>query len=276
MAKALPEPPIRRYRGLTVAEWLTAGVGLGSVVIGIGSLAVAWLTYENGKDTRDIKRAIASLTTLAEQTKRQADNSAGQLAVLRDQVGETRRQTTAIEASATANAKSAEAQRKAADIDVSTTRAALTLSDPNIFLYSGEIDENATILVKIRPEFSNIGSTSIYLGAGEYHIFIGGGLPAVPPNTPTNRFGGANDLVSQPHSTFGPTDPIEFRITKAESNEIEAGRDNVYIYGFINFTDFLQKRGKYCFAYRVSFQKQHILTQSTGGPAYHCAGYAVH
>jgi hypothetical protein len=63
---------------LTVNEWLT-------FLVGAGSLIVSALTYKNASDTSDLKNAVRNLTNLAQETKRQADNSLGQLTEMRSE-----------------------------------------------------------------------------------------------------------------------------------------------------------------------------------------------
>jgi hypothetical protein len=279
MAKAPPEPPVRRYSGLTIAEWLTAGVGLGSALIGAGSLAVAWLTFETGKDTRDLKRAIGSLTDLAAQTKRQADNTSGQLAVLRDQVGEAKKQTaaisqqtTAIKASADANIQSAGAQKRAADIGASAARAAVTLSDTGMTGFDPTNIKDGKIQVVMRPQFSNVGGTSISLGLSTVVFSIGQSLPAVPNFAGAVPFGGGNELVVLPRSTFGPAVNIPYGLKKELVDDIVAHKSRVFVFGVINYTDAAQAPGRFCYAYEVQIENgAGKYFHQTGGPAYHCA-----
>jgi hypothetical protein len=51
---------------LTVSEWLT-------FLVGVGSLVVSFLTYKNATDTSDLKAAVGNLTSLATESRRQAD-----------------------------------------------------------------------------------------------------------------------------------------------------------------------------------------------------------
>lgn len=62
----------RRFPGnLAVNEWLT-------LLIGIGSLVVSYLTYKNAADTSDLKSAVINLTSLASDARRQADATQAQ------------------------------------------------------------------------------------------------------------------------------------------------------------------------------------------------------
>lgn len=65
---------------LSLSEWLTFWVGSGSLCVGIASLVVSCLTYQNAADTSDLKAAVANLTNMAADTHRQADTAQGQLA----------------------------------------------------------------------------------------------------------------------------------------------------------------------------------------------------
>jgi hypothetical protein len=72
------EPSPRGFlRRLTINEWLT-------FLVGVGSLFVSYLTYKNAADTSDLKGAVQNLTNLAVDTTRQADASQEQLKVLKD------------------------------------------------------------------------------------------------------------------------------------------------------------------------------------------------
>jgi len=91
----------RNFLGrLSINEWLTFFVGLGSLVI-------SYFTYQNAADTKDIKDAVSNLSTLATQTKRQADFTKGQLDQVRreadavsGQLDEMKKQTGAFQKSA--------------------------------------------------------------------------------------------------------------------------------------------------------------------------------
>jgi hypothetical protein len=71
-------PPRNFLRRLTVNEWLT-------LLVGVGSLAVSFLTWRTVADTSDIKAAIRNLSDLAVQTERQADAASGELAEMREE-----------------------------------------------------------------------------------------------------------------------------------------------------------------------------------------------
>jgi hypothetical protein len=63
---------------LSVNEWLT-------FLVGLGSLFVAALAYRNAADNSDIRDAIRNLSELASQAQRQADATNRQVAEMRDE-----------------------------------------------------------------------------------------------------------------------------------------------------------------------------------------------
>lgn len=71
--------PRRFLSRRAVGEWLTA-------LIGLGSLAVSFLTYKNAADTSDLKNAVANLTTLASEARRQADAMRDQAKAMQGQL----------------------------------------------------------------------------------------------------------------------------------------------------------------------------------------------
>ena len=93
-----------RWR-LTANETLT-------LLVGVGALVVSGLTYENSRDTSDIKKAIGNLAALADQTKRQADTQAKQLALLREQRQAVFRQADAAADSAKAALETAQTAKR--------------------------------------------------------------------------------------------------------------------------------------------------------------------
>lgn len=60
------QPPKSLLARLTLSEWLT-------FIVGLGSLAVAILGYVNALDTSVLKSAVSKISDLSAQTKRQAD-----------------------------------------------------------------------------------------------------------------------------------------------------------------------------------------------------------
>lgn len=54
----------------------------------VGMLAVAYATYRVASDTGEIKSAVQNLSSLASETKRQADNSQSQAIIMQQQLSE--------------------------------------------------------------------------------------------------------------------------------------------------------------------------------------------
>ena len=112
-----------KWRRLSLSQKLTLTLAAGSFLASVASVGVAVVAVMVASNTKDIKAAIANLSDLATQTKRQADNTSGQLIALQDQVGEAKAQTKAISAqtdaiknSSDANIKAATAQQRMADV----------------------------------------------------------------------------------------------------------------------------------------------------------------
>lgn len=88
---------------LSTPEWITAISSAAAAFAAIGSLVVASAALRVASDTGDIKRAISTISSLAAQTKRQADNSGMQVAAIVKQFGEMQKQTAALQGSASAS-----------------------------------------------------------------------------------------------------------------------------------------------------------------------------
>jgi len=238
---------------------------------------VAWLTYENGKDTRDIQRAISSLTLLAEQTKRQADATTGQLGVLREQVAEAKKQTkaisqqtTAIKASADAGVKSADAQTRAADISASATRAIVATKELQISGFAAE-PRDGHVRITAKPTFVNVGGSSLRPGVTTFALYLGAELPTVPNFAGATKFGG-NDNTTRPGDIFFPNEMIEYDISPETAKEVVAGRLRVFVYGKVDYTDASAQPGAFCFAYEVQIKNGSAASFiSRGHPAYECS-----
>jgi hypothetical protein len=87
-AKAVEQARPARFLRLTLAEWLTAFVG-------VGTLAVAGLAYLDARNTRDLKDAVEQLRDLAKAETRLANSTAGQLAAMQAEVHQLSRQADA-------------------------------------------------------------------------------------------------------------------------------------------------------------------------------------
>ncbi len=68
-----------------------------NVGVGIGTLLVAIAAYRVASDTSDIKNAVGNISTLATQTKRQADETHNQVVAVQSQADILKRQLAAME-----------------------------------------------------------------------------------------------------------------------------------------------------------------------------------
>ncbi len=283
---------------LSVNEWLT-------FLVGVGSLVVSVFTYLNAADTRDIKGAVSKLAVLAEQTKRQADAQNGQLGVMRDQVAalkdqllEAKAQTKAISAqttkigeqteaikasaasavkSADMQGKTAEAQLKAAQQDEIAAKAAAqaNLPQPNLFGLdiSGLTEKpnnDGMVMVSIKPVFINSGGGSLIQGITIYKVILDDFLPAIPDYSNGLSFGG-NEITVVHGGQFFPnvTQKVAFPVAKA--NDIAGGKRMFVLIGYVVYYDTTRQEHKWCYAYMVKMPKDEPVTwYNIPAPAYHC------
>ena len=175
---------------LTVSEWLTFFVGLGTLLVALGSLSVAYQTYEASRDTRDIKRAIGNLANLAQQTKRQADNSDRQVAILSGQADDQRRQTAAIQSQTVAIGKSsaativsAQAQGVAANTAMRAQAPILALNTLSVSGFSNAADSEGNVTLTVNWSFRNQGGPATIRRVG-IQFQIGKTIPELMPNFP--------------------------------------------------------------------------------------------
>ena len=163
-------PSKRFFQRLTVSEWLT-------FLVGCGSLVVAYLTYLNAADTRDIKLGVKGLAELAHQAsvqaaetkrqadelhtqfaqvKRQADAAEGQLKFLGEQVAEAKAQTKAIAEQTDAAHANADAAQQQLSVMQDAQRAWIKIS-PRI---AGDVEyfmDIGTIGVPFNYSLENVG-----------------------------------------------------------------------------------------------------------------------
>lgn len=154
---------------LKISDRITSLLAFSSLIVAIGSLAVAYLTYKTASDTRDIKQAVRGLADLASQTKRQADAvsrqvnamgnqenimagefgemqtqtadlsaqavaAQGQLSAAKAQTSAISQQTTAIKDSSNAAVRTAGAQIESAQAQTRAAQIAAAAQQPTITL----------------------------------------------------------------------------------------------------------------------------------------------
>ena len=91
-----------RWPKLNTPEWVTALATVAAAVAAIVAVVIAWQTYRVAKDTGELEKAVSTISDLAKQTKRQADDSDSEVKTIGKQFGEMQKQTTAFQTSATA------------------------------------------------------------------------------------------------------------------------------------------------------------------------------
>lgn len=77
------------WRNLNTNERITAFLAAGSLMVGLGSLAVAVMAYRTASDTRDLKSAVSGLAALAKAAQEQARATNSQLAEVKRQADNT-------------------------------------------------------------------------------------------------------------------------------------------------------------------------------------------
>lgn len=108
----------RLLQRLTLSEWLT-------LLVGVGTLAVSILAWRTAADTSDLKDAVRGLAALAGQTKRQADATNAELEIFRRQAESTAAMVTPAQRSADAAVRQLQLQQ---DAFVATERPRITLA----------------------------------------------------------------------------------------------------------------------------------------------------
>lgn len=274
---------------LTVSEWLT-------FLVGVGTLIVSYLTYLNATDTSDIKSAVKGLADLAKQasiqagqTKREADALNTQLGLVSQQVTESKKQTKAISeqtgaikssaasAVSLANAQSqtAQAQLKAAQQDELAAKAAARANLPSLSLQAFDIggltdppQKDGRIKATLRPRFGNNGGTMIAHGG------VIGFFRQLPQklNSSTEFFAFGGNEISIPHGgTLFPTDAHEFEFSQSEAAAILDGSLGFIVAGLLDYADASNQTHQWCFAYVVHAPKgKDAYFIPIGGPEWHC------
>lgn len=248
----------RTVAGLTVAEWLAALLGLGTLLTAVGGLWVSWLTYQNAKDTSDLKAAVGNLAALAEQTKRQADATNGQVALVAEQVRQARKQTeaiseqtTAIKESAEANVSSALAQKRTAELSASATKPEIRLVGVDISGLTLDEVKDGKVSVGLKPQFRNVGGSAINVQESWFVLSIGKKPPTGFNSQGAARFGGTNELVALPSSEFGPSVALPYQLARSDVDDLITGRTTMWLFGDVRFIDTTGALQSFCFVYSV-------------------------
>jgi hypothetical protein len=262
---------------MSLSEWLTFGVGAASLLVSIATIVI---TISN----QDTAKAVARLSDLAEQTKRQADGQAAQIKELKRQSDEVALQTKAISeqteaikssaaaavASSNAEILSSTAQIKASGVAISSRTPQGVLRGIEIEGLDGVPNENGIVSIKVKYWFQNIGGSTLWPGKTSFNLLISSELPLVPDYRGQVYVGG-NELPVQPGQGYGSGEPLVYEITAKDAEGIKNGKTKIYAFGRIEYTDNWKSEYVVCYAYRVSpgtgIEAQ---LRPTGGQAYRC------
>lgn len=277
---------------LSLNEWLTT-------LLGAAALAVSVLTYINSSDTRDIKRAVGDLGTLAQQTgtlaqqtKRQADAVEKQLGrvdsqvgALKEQVAEAKlqtaaisRQTDAITASseaairaAEANVKSADAQKRMADVTTKAQLPSVSLTELTVEGIDGAPDENGQVVFKTNWTFRNTGGGAFKAKDVEFGLWIG---PAISPQMPQGIHVAGNDYVisNSLTSSFSLKEPFDLRFPAGSRDLLKTGAAHLFFWAKFKYEeDGSGLPHTKCFGEEVYVRKGEATGfRPAGGMAYRC------
>jgi hypothetical protein len=290
---ALSEGSNDRPSRLTVNERLTFLVGAGSMIVGVGSLIVSFLTYRNAADTTELKAAIGNLSDLATQTKRQADGTHEQLAAvreqvsaLRDQAQEAKRQTAAIASqteaikvsseaavrSADANISAANAQRRMAEVTAQAQRPDIDLTDLTISGLNEEPNKDGFIMPLVTWKFRDYGGSPVTVKDVVLGYWVAAALPEKMPEG--TSIDGAETVISNVStSAFFPAVPIYFTVSKEQKDAIDKGGSNIFFFARFEYVDNMKEEHYRCFGRKFILRDgASNFAVPSGGPAYQCAG----
>lgn len=234
--------------------------------------------------------AIAKLATLADQTKRQADATSGQLGFLKQQVAEAKAQTKAISdqttaikrsaisaiQSAQALVQSADAQTKAANAATIAANAAAAAERPGIAItdatmhgLKGEPRKDGTVDVTFNYQFTNIGGSPWTMIDNAQTIIVEKELPPIPDYSKAYHFKGDGLVI--PKGQFAHLmEDIHLGITKEQAIDINARTRFVFVYGIFTYGVFGTEH-KYCYAFMLPIVDGNSTRFiEAGSAAYHC------
>jgi hypothetical protein len=301
MTETNPAPPpapsadkagvLKAWTRLDINERLTAVLAAGALLTGVGSLTVSFLAWRTAADTTDIKAAISNLSTLATETKRQANGIHDQLGAMKDQVGAMRdqvgalkeqvgeaklqtkaisEQTTAIKATSDANVRSAQAQQRMADITATAQTPAVALRELKVEGLDAEPDKEGMVPFKLFWRFADTGGSSFTAKRIIYGLFAG---KALPDKMPEGIVFDGQEVVVTPAitSAFAPASPLELRMGKDMRDNVTKHGSKLFFFARFEYEDTLGALHARCFG------REFILKGSSsdfaipsGGPAYQC------
>ena len=266
-----------KWRRLSLSQKLTLTLAAGSFLASVASVGVAVVAVMVASNTKDIKAAIANLSDLATQTKRQADNTSGQLIALQDQVGEAKAQTKAISAqtdaiknSSDANIKAATAQQRMADVTAKAQTPNIDLSELRVDGLKGA-PEDGWVPIKLFWRFRNTGGSALTTKKVMYGLTTGKTLPDRMPDGA--EFNGQDVSVTPTiTSAFAPGAPIELKLRADARDAVAKGDLTLFFYARYYYQDGLGADHFRCFGRQIILKDGDFYFHvPSGGPSYKCA-----
>lgn len=243
-----PQPAISRLIGrFNINEFLT-------LLVASGSLAVSGLSYCASRENGDIKQAITNLSTLAEQTKREADIHEKQLGMLSEQIsyqkeqtGQIAAQTVAITKSADAQIRSSTAQKSAADTQRRSQEPLLSMSQLWLQGFKDPADDDDRIALRLKFNFRNEGGAALVTSIGS-NLLISANDPVRIPQLIMTR---ESDVSVSASTLLLLREPMTIRFHKTDIDAVNAGRRNIYLAVRIKFKDVSREQHDQCFIYKI-------------------------
>ncbi len=289
-----------RLREIRRLDAINAGVGVAMLLVAIVALIVA-------SDTSDIKHAVNNISTLATQTKREADalneqltqirrqadalaaqvdqmkrqakatenmaySAQGQLAEIRKQTVAISYQTRAITASSGAQAQAADAQRKMADITARAQKPDVDLMELSISGLKSAPDKDGGVTVPVSWRFRNSGGSALAVVSVEFGLWFGA---ALPNQMPKGTFVGGNDVEVLPQitSAFSLRDPWKFVLKKKVADAVSSRTENLFFFAVFRYRDKNGDTHYRCFGRQFIFKSgddNSDFAVPAGGSAYQC------
>lgn len=284
---------MRAYGRLSFNQKITVWLTFSSNLVAVVSLGVAFRTFQISADTTETQKAIANLSTLAAQSRRQADATTrqldemqrqtsslalqaqaaqGQLDAAKAQSAAISEQTTAIKDSSVAAIRSADAQARSAMVSERGQLPNLALEGLSISGLLDGPDVKAPVELQIHMSWTNTGGGQLTHKRSIMGIWIGSDLPETPPTDRIWPWGG-NELVLPAGRSLTPVKPLVFDITQEQNRALVAGQMSVFVFGAIPYEDRLGASHIFCFAYRLKYRDGNLQDPfPAGGPKYHCLG----
>lgn len=247
--------------------WLAAKFGAISpngwvaVVISVATLSVSVVSCRNASDNADMRAAVGSIAALAQETKRQADATTAQVALLRAQTENSARQTEAIVDQAAATRESSTAAIASAQAQSATAKSSLQALAPKASLNTVVVeglddapDGAGKVMIWVGMNFSNDGGTAIKSGVSR----VRGTIADQPPTSltqggPLRSMGG--QLTVPPGNNWGAARALPFEADVATVKDLKSGAKHLYVYGVIQYFDLAGAEHLQCFGSRIQIDE---------------------